>query len=375
MFEFIVNLFGGSGGGDKGGDESSGVVANKSGLLCGFSYLFKKKRIRFDEQFSFTIHYLFNDEIWLAANAFAAGVGFSDPAEAVRQFVDSKYKCSLNQLVFNVGGGGGGGGEDNNAEEGLVCVNKHGVLQLLDQIDFDNKAEFMAWLIENVYAELENKFLPSPIDEKLNKMLTAVDDIKQHNDELARTNEHFKSQVIERIEMFDRRIAQLNDKMVMFENVDELYRRLREHHRTTTASTSSAARHLRHPSFLSASDVGGGDSGDIIGENGDLCRYETVRFPRDTSKHPRLSVFVKPSESGTQLAFVASQQRRHGVLKRKYNDMEMIYDSVHPNPQLAMQCINEELDMKNFDYRKQSRRTLHINCSVDTAKSLIHENL
>ncbi|AIZ48577.1 38.7K protein [Agrotis segetum nucleopolyhedrovirus B] len=368
MFEFLVNLFGGGDGGEEKGEDVDVVNKRSEPTSCGFSYMFKKKRIRFDDQFSFTIHYLFNDEIWLAANAFAAGVGFSNPADAVRQYVETKYKCPLNQLMF---------GENNNndtQDSSVVCLNKHGVLQLLDHINFDNKAEFIAWLIENVYVELENKFLPSPIEDKLNKMLTAVDEIKQHNDELARTNENFKSQVIERFELFDRRISQLGDKIAKFENVDELYKRLREHHRTTTAPT-----HLRHPSFFSDGVVGD-DNNDIIGEtgvisNGDLSRYETVRFPRDTSKHPRLSVFVKPSESGTQLAFVASQQRRHGALKRKYNDMEMIYDSVHPNPQLAMQCINEELDMKNFDYRKQSRRTLHINCSVDTAKSLIHENL
>lgn len=355
MFQFIHKLLFGSGEEEEQNSTSTTATTTiKKPRLAGFSYLFKKKRLQFDEQFSFTMHYLFNDELWLAACAFADGIGYADADAAVRDHVDQKYKRSVNQLLFN---------SDNSQDCSVVCINKHGVLQLLDCIDFMNKAEFTAWLLDNVFVELEGKFVPSPIDEKLTQVLKAIDGLQQHNSEMALTNEQFKSQVIEKFDAFDRRVAELNDKMAMYENVDDLYRRLREHHRTLDREQPM--------SFLSSSD---GDRRNDS-NNEECIRFDTVRFPRDTSKHPRLSVFVKPHDDGTQLAFVASQQRRHCALKRKYSDMEMIYDSVHPNPQLAMQCINEELDMKNFDYRKKSRRILHINCNVDTAKSFIQENL
>nr|WRQ96443.1 maco-A 36 [Mamestra configurata nucleopolyhedrovirus A] len=350
MFDFINKfLFGHS----NCSDVVEETVSVKKPRLAGFSYLFKKKRLQFDEQFSFTMHYLFNDELWLAACAFADGIGFVDSDAAVYDHVDGKYKRSVNQLLFN----------DNGSQDcSVVCINKHGVLQLLDNIDFVNKAEFTAWLLDNVFVELEGKFVPSPLDEKLTKVLQAIDGLQQHNSEMAQTNEQFKLQVIEKFDAFDRRVAELNDKMNMYENVDDLYRRLREHHRTLERP--------QHLSFLSSSNT-------INDDHDQRCiRFDTVRFPRDTSKHPRLSVFVKPVEEGcTKVAFVASQQRRICALKRKYSDMEMIYDSVHPNPQLAMQCINEELELKNLDYKKKSRRIMHINCSVDTAKSFIHENL
>ncbi|AIE47744.1 ac13 [Peridroma alphabaculovirus] len=323
--------------------------------LNGFSYIFKKKRIRFDDQFCFTVHHLLvDDQVWFAAVPFAAGVGHDNPEAAVHDFIDDKYKQNVNRLLF----------ADRAAnDQGVMCANKHGILQLLEHADFDNKAEFTAWLIEKVFRDLESKNAPpSPTEEKLNKVLAAVDSIQQHNGAMASVNEEFKAQVIERFEVFDRRVAQLHEKMSAFDNVETLYQRLRQHHRLLDRDT--------HMSFLSDTDRGGEDV-----EARQMCRYETVRFPRDASKHPRLSVFAKPLETGTQVAFVASQQRNAAARKRKYNDMELIYDSVHPNPQLAMHCINEELDMKNFGYCKKARRVVHVNCSLDTVKSFIEENL
>ncbi|QEI03501.1 38.7KDA [Spodoptera cosmioides nucleopolyhedrovirus] len=334
-----------------------------SSLLSGFSYLFKTKRIQFDDQFSFTINYLFNDEVWIAGDKLAEGLGFPDPHAAIDELVDDKYKRTINELVFN------NGIKDT---DGLICVNKHGALQLIDQLDFKNKAEFTAWIIEEVYVELENKFLPSPLDDKLNKVLAAVDTIKQHNNEALRTNDQFKDQVIERFEWFNVQISELNKKMSMLNNVDELYKRLQDYHKSNNGGQQSNNNIFSNGSSSTSSLSRENNS--LVLEN-EHTRYETVRFPRDTSKHPRLSVFVKPSEEGTEVAFITAQQRRHNALKRKFNDMEMIYDSVHPNPQLAMHCINEELDIKQFDYTKRSRRLIHVNSPIETVKSFINENL
>nr|ADV91248.1 38.7 kDa protein [Spodoptera frugiperda multiple nucleopolyhedrovirus]AFH58979.1 38.7 kDa protein [Spodoptera frugiperda multiple nucleopolyhedrovirus]QED40217.1 38.7K [Spodoptera frugiperda multiple nucleopolyhedrovirus] len=338
------------------------------GLLAGFSYLFKSKRLKFDDQFSFTINYLFNDEVWIAGAKFAEAMGYPDPQRAIDKLVDDKYKRTINELVFN------NHHDDNNS---LICINKHGVVQLLDNLDFKNKAEFITWIIEDVYLELENKFIPSPIDEKLSKVLAAVDTIKEHNSEVVRTNDEFKTQVIERFEWFNVQISELHNKVNMLNNVDDLYKRLQDYHRNKkqlfSDSNSSGILDIND----SASFFNNNNNANTCNNNGNGPRYEMVRFPRDSTKHPRLSVFVKPSEDGegTEVAFLAAQQRRHGALKRKFNNMEMIYDSVHPNPLLAMHCINEELDMKQIDYTKRSRRLLKVNTSVDTVKSFINENL
>lgn len=342
MFKFLINLF----------FNNNNSEEEKKPRLAGFSYLFKAKRVCFEEKFNFTIHYLFNNEVWLAACSVAEGLGFENSQYAIENYVSEKYKRTVNQLVFN--------NQNDDGHDSLICINKLGVLQLLDYLDFENKAEFIAWIIEDLFCQLEDKFIPSPLDLKITKVLNTVDYIKQHNDETVRTNDQFKSQVIERFECFNKQITELHNKISMYDNIEELYNRLQDHHGSRN--------------FLNTSSDD--DDNNNINNNNNMCRYETVRFPRDASKHPRLTIFAKPSEDGTtQLSFLASQQRHHNSLKRKYGDMEMIYDNIHPNPQMAMYCINEELDLKNFNYTKRSRRTIILNCSMDTAKSFISENV
>lgn len=368
MFEFFAKLFGYADDEDVqnveknnyNDEEESPPVKQRKNLLAGFSYLFKTKRIQFDDQFSFTVNYMFNDEVWIAAEKLALELGFSDPQRAVDKLVDDKYKRTINELVFN-----NINVDENN--DSLMCVNKHGVLQLLDHLDFKNKAEFTAWIIEEVFVELENKFLPSPVDEKLNKVLDAVDTIKQHNDQVSRTNTEFKDQVIERFEWFNAQISKLDNKITALNDVDELYKRLQDHH---TKNNFKNDRSIFSCSSNTITTAGAAAESD---DDNNAARY--VRFPRNTSIRPRLSVFVKPVADGTELAFVTAQQRNHKALKRKYNDMEMIYDSVHPNPQMAVHCINEELVNKRIRHLKFSRRQMHVYGSVDTVKSFINENL
>ncbi|AUV65276.1 38.7K [Alphabaculovirus myunipunctae] len=350
LFEYLINWWCGGVGDNRRVDDDDDDDDAK------FSYIFKKKRIEFNDQFDFTIHYLHkNNDIWLNGKSFARGIGYADGAEAVRCCVDDKYKQNLNRLIFNKIAAGGDG-----EQTSCVCINKHGVLQLIDHTEFDGKAEFTAWLIDSVFRQLENR--PSPLDEKLGKVLVAVDNIQKHN-----------FAVDERFEKFDRRIAELNDRMRAYENVESLYKRLREHHRNAIDEDGGGGGGGgvidRRMSFLSSSAING--AGGVVGN-----RCELVRYPRDTTKHPRLSVFVRNlDDEKTQVAFLTAQQKRHRTLKRRYADMEMIYDSVHPNPQMALQCIDEELNMKNFDYHKTTRHRMNINCSVDTVKSFIQENL
>ncbi|AKC91631.1 ac13 [Lambdina fiscellaria nucleopolyhedrovirus] len=122
-------------------------------------------------------------------------------------------------------------------------------------------------------------------------------------------------------------------------------------------------------------------------------RYDTVKYPKDATKHPRLAVFVKSKNTPalsydnehdkatlgnvatTDVAFLTGQNQHLKSNKRKYEaaDMELVYDAVHPNPLMAVLCFNEELELKNFKFSKKSKRFYNVECDVETMKSFINE--
>ncbi|AWW14500.1 hypothetical protein KM620_gp140 [Hyposidra talaca nucleopolyhedrovirus] len=323
-----------------------------------YSYLFEQKTLTFDDQFSFVLRYLIkNEEIWMIGYDLAAGIGFDDPNLAVDRFVQFTNLRTINQLMFT-----------KSAADGIKCINRNGALQLLNNIEFRNKAEFIACLLET-FNELEHLHKPTTSlstssvnnDEKFNKVLEAIESIKCNNTLLMECNNTFKTQVLDKFGAFEQRfsqqIQQLHNKITQYENVEQLYTRLKEYHKTQEDASLDDSL-----SFLNKHH-----------RQGD--RYETVRFPRNSSKFPRLAVYVKPDNEGTQMALIAGQQKNIQTRKRKYKDMELIYDSVHPNPLLAVHCINEELDNKNYSYSKRGKRVFHIQSDVNTVKSFINENV
>ncbi|AHH82716.1 38.7 kDa protein [Buzura suppressaria nucleopolyhedrovirus] len=329
------------------------VKRNENPVIKKYSYLFEEKTLTFDNQFCFVLRYLIkNEEIWMIGYDLAAGIGFDNPNLAVNRYVQFTEWKSVNQLLF----------DKFTADDGIKCINRNGALQLLNNIDFKNKAEFIACLLET-FNELEHFHKPSSTsivndDDKFDKLLEAIEAIKCNNTLLLENNTTFKTQIIDKLGAFElqfsHQIQELHNKIIQYENVEQLYTRLKKYHKTLEGSALD-------------------DCCSIFNEHQN--RYETVRFPRNPSKFPRLAVYVKPDNQGTQLAIIAGQQKNMQARKRKYKDMELVYDSVHPNPLLAVHCINEELDNKNYNYSKRGKRVYHIQSDVNTVKSFINENV
>ncbi|UJZ89079.1 38.7k [Erannis ankeraria nucleopolyhedrovirus] len=334
----------------------------KNASSQNYSYLLEKQTFKFHNQFLFALRYTVTEELWMVGCDFAYGIGFDDAEKAIKSLVDDRYVKSLNTIVFknNVA-------QDSNQAGNVKCINKTGAFQLLNNINFENKAEFIAYLSEN-FKNLESKLTTNKsssvcIDEKLSKVLTAIETIKKDNVSLLDHNELFKNQVFNKFGAFEKRfneqIVELDKKICLYDNVEQLYNKLRTFHKSKEITGS-----FSNLSFLSDT-----------AHNNDDYKYETVKFPRDSSKYPRLAVYVKSNEQGTDLAFLAGQQKNMRARKRKYQDMELVYDAVHPNPLLALHCIDEELENKNFKYCKKSKRVYCIDSDIDTVKSFINENV
>ncbi|QEI03700.1 hypothetical protein [Rachiplusia nu nucleopolyhedrovirus] len=363
MFSFIKSLF--SWNSKNTHSVRNNIKENgRSEYEPAFSYIFKKKRIVFENILCFTVRYLVHDrEVWMLAQDFARGISYREP-DNVADVVQSQYVKSLNEILLFRNNDSSSNDSKTSSE---ICVNKYGILQILDNVEFAEKSKFTTWLIEIVFAELESESRlnfghqqpSSHLDSKLVKVLDAIESLKNTSFVIADLRQDI-------CEMFNK----LEKKM----SAEELHKMLHEYYRRHEPVNGKDTMEDGHLSFLSDSrlcDINGEDN-----EERQLCRYETVRFPRDSSKHPRLAVYAKELDANcTEIAFLSGQSRRHRTLKRKYDDMELIYDDIHPNPQLAILCFNEELDMKSLKFRKKNRRLMQVDCSLATARSFIHENL
>nr|QBI90352.1 bro-2 [Trichoplusia ni single nucleopolyhedrovirus] len=371
-------------------DKSDHYRRNRQRDMKSFSYIFNKKRLCFDDQFSFMLRYLFyENEIWILAIDFAEGIGLNDIDTAIQFIENDRYKKTIKELLsFKKNSPDVVDNDDNKT---IFIINKHGAMQILDNVNFKNKIEFTTWLIETVFDGMKEEHLTSkkkplpivslPIEEKMTEMLRVFDAFVKNSEAFTldtltknyQAIETLKAQMCENFEKIEKKIS-AQEQYGRFENyrVDrhkiETNGLLDRHHDVEANSDNYVVDHCQFH----------GDTDDQSDEGGcrQLCRYESVRFPRDSSKHPRLAVFVKPLENNsTQIAFLSGQSRRHKTMKRKYSDMELVYDSIHPNPQLAMLCLNEELDVNNFNYTKKTRRMLQVESSVETVKSFIADNL
>ncbi|ADD73844.1 38.7 kDa protein [Lymantria xylina nucleopolyhedrovirus] len=106
----------------------------------------------------------------------------------------------------------------------------------------------------------------------------------------------------------------------------------------------------------------------------------TVKLPKDSTKHPWLAVFAKEvcrEEAGaaTQIAFATSRAAA-SARKRKYCDMNLIYQGVHPNPQLAVCCITEEWQERGLSFSKRARQPVYVvDSNIQNVKTSIYENI
>lgn len=320
---------------------------------CAASYLLSRRRINFEDVFSFSLRYFVaaDDSVWFVGYDFAHGIGHEDGLAALDEHVTDRYKRSLDSLLF----GGAHSGEDVNSAVGCVCIDKHGCVQLLERIDFPHKADFTVWFLNYVFDEFDKS--KDQIDsDVLQRILDSVECLKRDNLANGQSNEQFATKVIERFEDFEHRLNDLNAKICSFERTEALYDRLRDYHR-------SRANHCDDMSLFT-------------GSRPDVTEYANVKFTRDTSKHPYLGVYLKPVDDGlaTDITFVTGQRSYYESRKRKVSsDAELVYDAVHPNPQMEINRIGEELHYRNYNTIKRSKRNIRVECSFDTAKSFINE--
>ncbi|ACF05413.1 38.7 kDa protein [Adoxophyes orana nucleopolyhedrovirus] len=338
LFSFLTGNGGGSEYEDNALDDNNDRIKKK---LSNISYLFQKQVVSVNPFKPFTFKYLLErgdkNIVWVILYDFIDGMRIKDENSALSIVDPSNFKF-LDAILPN-----------NFALKNckIQCCNKYGILEMLESVCFENKAVFVSKILElcneiegndnsnNVGKETENKF------EKLYKI---IESLKNSNESMSQS---LKTQVFDRFNMFETKLAQLDNKISLYENIGTVYEQLREHHKR-----------LNNHAYAN-----------MFAENS-----INVRMPRDENKHPRIAVFVQPAEAGTQIAFVSGQKRHVQKRKHNYNGMELIYENVHPNPHMAVHCIAEDFNTNNYEVTKKKAKLLHVKCNLDTVKSLICNN-
>nr|AYU75307.1 38.7 kDa protein [Spodoptera littoralis nucleopolyhedrovirus] len=299
-----------------------------------------RKLLHFKNLFSFYIRYVIvEDAAWFVAHDFARGIGHDDVRDSHR-YVEKRYRRSLDQLLNNdqdyVGG-----------DATVWCIDKHGCLQLLDAIeDFEDKSDFTVWFLNDIVARLEKKD-----GEILNRILDSVEQIKRGDAE-------FRNTVVSNFKDYDIRLNSLSERIACLDRIDTLYDRLKEYteHNKKQFPIASERQQQHDGRWIDNTAV--------------------VRYPRDLSKRPRLCVLIETNEDNgaTIIKFIAGQHQYcdRQYRKRKFGQ-QLVYDNVHPNPQLEFIRLCEELESKNYKVTKLSRSSVRIDdLPLESAKSFVN---
>nr|WUR10859.1 38.7K [Calliteara abietis nucleopolyhedrovirus] len=402
----------------------------------GRSYLFQEQPIQFEELTFEVKRFAVRNQLWVAGHDFARGLNFADASEAITKYVDFENVKPINLLPFCSSRSDSAMRQRRQPTPSLqtiTCINKTGALQLVAQAHIKNKIRFTAYLM-NLFDRLENEMATNGVNTKTTtttqqqqqqnrqendkmeyvsattfneQLLKTIEDLTSKNDRLINNAEFLTKELYTKIDSFADKMEKLEHKLNACKTIDDLH-----------AQLSLIRRHKKR--WCDESVGGGGEtvvSSSIAAANAtvqnlaflDEChrdennarRYETVKFPRDVSKHPRLAVFVRSvgnksvdnndnsvvdrvnnfehnnngDDQVVQLAFLSGQQRNFNVRKRPYRHMEQLYDVVHPNPVMAIQCINEELRSRNYKFTKKRGRLFEVECDLATLKAFIDENL
>nr|BEV20870.1 hypothetical protein [Bombyx mori nucleopolyhedrovirus] len=210
---------------------------------------------------------------------------------------------------------------------GALFATKQGLLKILMRLNFDNKS--------NALLHLQTEGERDDLRDKIESVLKHVKKLNTNSEKFMVTHETFKNDVGNRFEQFELRLNELDAKLNMLQSAEKL---------KTTIVTES--------------------------KNG------TVTFPRDITKHQHLAIFSERIDDRIKLAFVLGQERHFRKRKMRFeDDMEVLYDGVHPNPLLAIQCINEKLYDKHYKIRKIAKRVIDVDCTHNVVKEVIQEVL
>nr|ANW09692.1 ac13 [Malacosoma sp. alphabaculovirus]ANW12343.1 ac13 [Malacosoma sp. alphabaculovirus] len=285
---------------------------------AGYSYIFKTRQIDCDG-FNFNIRYLYKEKLWIVLADIVSGLKCEPFIDNIVADLAQHIK-PLNELLFS----------KIETVDRIKCIDRIGVMKLLKRyVDRDNQHVLVEWFDRHVYGR------------------SAIVDTTKMLMNLERQN----GILINKLMGFENKIAELDKKITLHDNISSLYDSLCEHHKKKNLTSSSS-------SFLN-------------GEDGVV----SVRLPRNVSKHQHLAIFAKPIDdcANTKVAYLFGQKRHFQNRKRKFQDMELVYESVHPNPQMAIHVINEELEMKSFNCVKRARSVYEVDRELDVVKSFIND--
>ncbi|AUF81656.1 ac13 [Malacosoma neustria nucleopolyhedrovirus] len=285
----------------------------------GYSYIFKTRQIDCGG-FKFNIRYLCKEkQVWIVLVDIVSGLNCELYTDTIVRDLQDHIK-PLNLLLFS----------KIETVDKIKCIDRTGVIELIKRyVDRDNQHVVVKWFDRHVYNQ------SAVVD--TTKVLMNLE--KQNNI------------LIEKLMGFENKIAELDKRITFHDNISSLYDSLCEYHKEKNLSSSS--------SFLSSGET----------------NLVTVRLPRNVSKHQHLAIFAKPIDdcANTKVAYLFGQKKHFQNRKRKFQDMELVYESVHPNPQMAIHVINEELEMESFNCVKRARSVYEVDRKLDSFKSFINK--
>jgi hypothetical protein len=228
----------------------------------------------------------------------------------------------LNEIIFNKKT------EKTMNTLGSLFTTQKGLVNILKGLHFAHKIEVVLSLM-NDYVQ------PDDLRDKIENVLQNVRKLNMNSEKFIESHETFKNEVNMKFTHFDTRLNELSSKLNIMKSSEKL--------KTTIQQNQQRNR---------------------------------VIFPKDITKHQHLAVFSERVDDHTKLAFISGQETHFRKRKAQFeNDMELLYNAVHPNPLLAIQCINENFYSKNYKVIKLGKRMIHVNCDVGVAKSIVNETL
>ncbi|BAE72429.1 ORF140 peptide [Hyphantria cunea nucleopolyhedrovirus] len=204
---------------------------------------------------------------------------------------------------------------------GSLFATKQGLLQLLQQLPFVNKDDVLLAI------RTDKGYDRDDVRDKIEAVLKHIKTLTANSDKFISAHKSFKLEVGARFEQFEQRLESINTKVNALQAPTQ----------TTEAPVS-------------------------------------VVFPRDVTKHPHLAVFMgRAEETGnTQIAFARGQENHFRRRKLEFEDnMDVMFEGVHPNPLLAMQCIKEEFYNSGHKIRRLSKKVIEVKCAVNVAKDIV----
>ncbi|AHD25624.1 ac13 [Choristoneura murinana nucleopolyhedrovirus] len=223
---------------------------------------------------------------------------------------DRQHVRHLNELVF-------GAPPAETDSVGSLFATKHGLIQLLQQLPVATKEDvLMAIKTDKGYAREDMR-------DKIEAVLDQIKTLNANSDKFISAHKSFKHEVGARFEQFEQRLNALDSKITA--------------HATTQAAPG-------------------------------------VVFPRDVTKHPHLAVFMSRAEEtgNTQIAFARGQENHYRKRRLEFeDDMDVMFEGVHPNPLLAVHCIREEFANSGHKIRRLSKKVIEVKCTLNAAKDII----